>query len=376
MSCKNKKLKILFVSPLPPPAGGIATWTEQLIEILKNEHAIEFDIVDTAVRWRTQTDRNILKRILGGSFQSFMILSKTIIKLFVFNPTAIHICSSFDMSFPRDFIILLISKIFRKKSFIHFRMGKIPEIVEKRGVFSKLLEITIKMSDTAIVLDEKSMESLQKIGMKNVVKIPNFISMESVNKVVVSEKTEYFDKNSTHFLFVGHIVPTKGIRELFEGLANLKRNDLKLHLVGPIEESFKNELDQYNLGEKVIFHGKMEKSGVISTMKDCDAFIFPTYTEGFPNVIMEAMACNLPIISTDVGAIPEMLNFDTETPCGYKIEKESSKSIAEAINCFLENRSKFKTLAERAKNKVAEQYSAGVVIEKYIKMWEKGNLNK
>jgi len=113
MSCRNKKLKVLFVSPLPPPAGGIATWTEQIVEKLKDEPAIEFDIVDTAVRWRTQTDRNILKRVLGGSVQSLTIVSKTLMKFFVFNPTAIHVCSSFDMSFPRDFIILLISRIFK-----------------------------------------------------------------------------------------------------------------------------------------------------------------------------------------------------------------------------------------------------------------------
>ncbi len=362
-------MKILFVSPLPPPAAsGIANWTKQLLKVL-DKRSVDYDIVDTAVRWRTPTDLNFLKRLTGGTLQAFYVIFKTIFKLFTYKPDVVHICSSGSMSLSKDCLLLLILKVFRAKSVFHVRIGRIPELSDKKNWEYRFIRAATKLSTKTVLIDKASYDTLDKDGLSDrIVNVPNFIDICQAEDVVpfAQGKTRGDVKN---LLFAGHVIPTKGICELFEALKSLENKKILLHLAGPVTENFKKELDSYGINERVVFHGEVSKAEVLSLMKFADAFVFPTYTEGFPNVIMEAMICRLPVLSTPVGAIPEILDFDTETPCGYKFDVRSSESLAEALGYFYDNGKEFELFSERAYKKVCEYYSSESVVQKLIDLW-------
>lgn len=366
----NRNLKVLLVSPLPPPAAsGIAVWTELIIkEIVR--YGIKYSVVDTAVRWRNPSDRNIVKRITGGAFQSFAVIGKVFIKVLFFKPDVVHLCSSASLSLPKDLFILTILRIMNVRSVFHIHMGRIPELKEKNGLEYALIRKCSLIADLVITIDQKSYQCLgSDVPVSKIRKIPNIIDVQAV-KTVKPYKFDEKYKGKIHFLFAGHIIPSKGIRELFEAFKNIKRNDWVLHLTGPVTDNFRKELESYGLGEKAVFYGEVEKNTVISIMKSADAFIFPTYSEGFPNVILESMASGLPIISTPAGAIPEMLDFGTDNSCGLEFPAKSYDLLLKSIELFLDKRVDVLSFSRKAYEKVTRKYSSESAGREIIDLWK------
>lgn len=115
-------------------------------------------------------------------------------------------------------------------------------------------------------------------------------------------------------LFVGRLEPQKGINELLMAFSHLSKSHVKyeLHVVGEINGYSKNLLENLdkdifpaNIKKNIFFHGfKRSGSELNSFYRESDILILPSYHEGLPRVILEAMANSLPVIATNVGSIP------------------------------------------------------------------------
>ena len=103
----------------------------------------------------------------------------------------------------------------------------------------------------------------------------------------------------------------------------------------------------------------------LQIIKGSELFVFPSYTEGCPNVILEAMLCKTPIIASSVGAIPEMINDG----CGVGISSHSVDEIVHNITYLLENRPIQIQLLNKAYDKVLREYSLESVFSKYNDLW-------
>ena len=104
-------------------------------------------------------------------------------------------------------------------------------------------------------------------------------------------------------------------------------------------------------------------------MKSCGIFVLPSYSEGFPNVILESMACGCPIVATSVGAIPEMLAIGSENPCGICVHQQNVGELRKAIVELLENPLKAAEFSANARKRVYEQYAISKVWEQLVEIW-------
>ena len=147
-------------------------------------------------------------------------------------------------------------------------------------------------------------------------------------------------------LFTGRIDPAKGLFELLEATAllNLIYSNVTLHIVGwednldcPIERKLKARAQKLGISKKLIFHGK-KKVGqeLFSYYRKCDLFILPSYHEGFPRTIWEAMANGLPVIVTRVGGIPYRLE---NAEVAFLIPERNIQSIVDAASKLIDDSS-------------------------------------
>jgi len=133
----------------------------------------------------------------------------------------------------------------------------------------------------------------------------------TMDKQAIRSKLNVGD-HEKYILFVGNLKKEKGLRELASAFAQLSRNmeDGHISLVligsGPYEKEMRELLKTEGVEQKVIFLGTRTQQEIAEWMNACDVFCLPSYSEGQPNVVIEALACGTCIVATNVGGIPEL----------------------------------------------------------------------
>ena len=167
-----------------------------------------------------------------------------------------------------------------------------------------------------------------------------------------------YDEKDFLILFVGRLTKSKGIYELLNALRMLLNKDLsfKLLLVGPILENAKINKTIKILGvdSNIKFTGGVGHEEIKGYMNAADVFVLPSWMEGLPNVAMEACACELPVIASAVGGIPEIID-DKEN--GLLIRTQSVGDLFEQLRYVKDNPDIVKSMGENARKKMINKFN-------------------
>ena len=215
-----------------------------------------------------------------------------------------------------------------------------------------------KKADIVFSYGGKISEIISGLGIpKNrIIEIPALIDPSWIN-VSFKEIQE-----TVRVLFVGRNERRKGIYELNRAikLLNIKNKDLEFHFLGNIPQADKIRTERI----KIVYHGVVTEGFKKQKIYDsCDILICPSFSEGMPNVILEAMSRGLAIIATDVGAISEMvcpLN-------GVLLEDNNPETISTSILKITYDKSILNKLKLNSISKVEEKFNSEIVFEKLLK---------
>jgi glycosyltransferase involved in cell wall biosynthesis len=132
-------------------------------------------------------------------------------------------------------------------------------------------------------------------------------------------------------LFVGNVLATKGVRELFTAFRNLSNARPELDLVvvgdGPELAWLEDQTKASGLGPRVRLVGRLPHDALGVWFNAADLVCLPSYNEGLPNVLLEAMACGVPCVATRVGGIPEAIDATS----GELVEPRDANGLALAL---------------------------------------------
>jgi teichuronic acid biosynthesis glycosyltransferase TuaC len=144
------------------------------------------------------------------------------------------------------------------------------------------------------------------------------------------------DRAAELVLFVGRLDPAKGIVELIEAFASLayRRPDLRLVYVGdgPGAEQLRRRAKDLALEDRVLFADACPSQKVACWLTAANVLALPSYAEGCPNAVIEALNCGRPVIATNVGGIPELVNKTS----GILVPPRDSRALAGAIEAAME----------------------------------------
>ena len=305
-------MKILLLSPLPPPSGGIATWTVRYEQYCK-EHQIPVTIVNNALIGARKEKKSFKLSIWDELRRTMKIIVLLIAAIRKEKPDVIHInssCSRFGIF--RDCICSLIS-----------RMSSVPVVVQchcniqdqLRGKLAVCaFKVMVSTARHVFVLNRFSANYANRCAAGRVSVIPNF-----------AEEKDIFLRQSVsdtinNAVFVGHARKEKGTIEILKVAEKLP--NIQFTFVGPVHEQIPKMIHSDN----VEMLGAQPHEVVMDLLKKADIFLFPSYTEGFANALLEAMAVGLPVVATDVGANQEMLGPDggVIVPVGNALELEAA----------------------------------------------------
>jgi|SRR5690554_159996 len=363
-------MRILLCSPLEGAVGGIQRWTNHILKYYQknvNPSDIDLDIYSLDRKTSVVTGTSLIKRLISG-LREYPALVKGYKNEIIKNQyDIVHITSSASISLLKDIAMLRFARKKGLKSIIHFRFGRIPELLVSKNWEYKLLLKVIRLADIAVVIDQKSYDSLKIIGCSNIQLLPNPVTPE-IHQII--ERNPNIKRDTRKILFAGHVKETKGVFELIEACKQIENVSVKL--IGKVTDEMRavllnkiNETDSW-----LDIAGELEYEDTIKEMMSCGVFVLPTYTEGFPNVILESMACACPIIATSVGAIPEMLSVNEAKHYGICIESKNTEQLKVAINKMLNQPDFARECGENAQERVNTLYSMPIVWTQITNLWK------
>jgi glycosyltransferase involved in cell wall biosynthesis len=278
-----------------------------------------------------------------------------------------HFSTSGGMSFFRDYLALKACKKRGVHTILHFHFGRLPQILRGSSLEHKLFDMCVKYTDGFVAIDQSSYNALSGYGIKNLFYLPNPLA-PNVEKII--ESTVCHSRSKNRVLYVGHVYRSKGVLELVEACKNIE--NAQLEIIGECADDIKYEImciaSTSSKSEWLNLRGNCTLSEVIAAMKRCAVFVLPSYSEGFPNVIIESMACACPIVATNVGAIPEMLDIYA-VQCGIIVEPKATGQLTEAIKTILSDENLALELGEKARLRVRSEYSMDNVWRQLCSIW-------
>lgn len=346
------KGSIILVSPLPPPEGGMATWTVKYLEYCE-EKGIKVDIVDIALKGRRKEKINN-KTTIRDEWKRTNEIYKGLRTLMKRNEhDLIHYNSPcYNLGIIRDYIMIKMMSRYGVPIVFECHCSLSTQLASpyKQFLFRKIA----KKAQLVLTLNKESLSKAKALTNTRIEVLPNFIENDYFEhgKKIVKDRIH-------NILYVGHIQKTKGSEELLHVAS--KRADLHFDLVGPVD----NEISKLDIPDNITLVGNVAQEVVKKYLLKADVFLFPSYSEGFSMSILEAMAMGVPIIATDVGANKDMI----EDKGGVIVQAKNEQEILSALR-FIESPERRIEMSSWNIEKVKKYYIKDEVMDCLVEKYE------
>jgi glycosyltransferase involved in cell wall biosynthesis len=258
----------------------------------------------------------------------------------------------------RDSLLVVIAACFRKKVILHFHGGNY-NINKKIPFFLKIfLKVSILLSQKIITQGKKEQEFfIEHFNMDpgNIIFIPN--------SVKIPTSSLFKSKSLPRILYLGRIDKNKGLKEITLALEQLK-NKIDFQFIiagdGPDKDDFISDC-QRRIPDNYHYMGIISGKKKEMVLDETNIFLMPSYYEGLPYSLLEAMAYKLVPIVTPVGSIPEIVEDNKN---GFLVPVYNYEAIMNSIIELDENPKKFEELSQKAYETIKSDYSLSSYLNK------------
>lgn len=209
------------------------------------------------------------------------------------------------------------------------------------------------------------------------------LDAEKIQVIPFGVDTKFFqqfkfkkEKDTYQILSVGYLIERKGFEYLIRAIPDVlkKHKNVKLKIIGsgPLESKLKSLINDLNLGNEVEIIKNVSDEELLNFYNYSDLFVLPSIvdvqgnTEGLGVVLLEAMACGVPVIASNVGGITDII---TNNDTGLLFNEKDSREIAQRIIYAFENETKMHEISEKGLNVVKTKFSLQKVAKSYIKCY-------
>lgn len=173
-----------------------------------------------------------------------------------------------------------------------------------RAIFKTLARVLVRMCDSILTLSNDDAAALLGIGARRVHAVRNPLARDF-------EDVDYTrERDSRDVLFAGRLVPEKGVLDLIDAWANVDarlEGTLLIAGDGPLRDVVAKRIDSLGLSGRVALVGHVDRDGMHALYRRASVFVLPSYREGFPTVVAEAMAYGLAVVTTPVDGVRDWL---------------------------------------------------------------------
>jgi len=362
-----------MVSPCYYPVKGGTETTVRNLAMVLNKNRVQTDVMTFNVdqnrnpKWQGKTEK------IDG--------------IIIYRIPALKWINSYRFTAGVNFIPSRFTNILKDYDIIHFHefelsfpffsaLVKKPKIIHLHGINYNFLKrhhisrfLLKHLTHLYISISKQMTNELINLGLpySKIVYLPNSVD----TNLFKSGKR----KEENMLLFVGRISQSKGLHILLKSLQYLK-DSIRLTIIGPPDwdvnyyQNILKMIENENRKGKheIKYLGVKEQIELVEWYQKASLFVLPSFIEGFPVTLLEALSCETPVVATPVGGIPEIIkNHKT----GILIPTGDSTRLAEAIQYLLENKDIRLKMGREGRTLVTKHHSLEVAAKKLIMIYDR-----
>jgi glycosyltransferase involved in cell wall biosynthesis len=344
-----RKPRILILSPPLTAVSGFSTHANQLMACsLAQRYELRHFCVGSEGKNESRLQK--LFRLLVSPLSLFWLN-------IVQRPDIVHINTGLDRkAYWRDLVYLAVVKLTGGKVVNQIHGGPMPDkFFPHNAPLTWLLRKGLGASNAVTVLSLKEYEAYTAFVPEVLVAhIPNAIELPApLEKIQPSDASQ-----PLRLIYIGRLVREKGVFEALDAIAQLHRSGHRLQFDiaggGKAEEELRKRVITLGLDQVVHFHGPVFGNEKTRLWQNADVLVFPSYSEGLPYSLLEAMAAGTPAITCPVGAIPDVVQHGVH---GLFVPPRDVAAIAGAIASLDRDRALLHRMACAGRARVLEQYT-------------------
>jgi polysaccharide biosynthesis protein VpsI len=339
---------VLYIAPSIFVKGGISTVIKSYLnsDLAKNHHISLVSSHVDGPKWC-----KLIRAILG--------LVQTVYYLTFKKIDFAHVHGSDIVSSSRKSIYIQILRLFGRKIIYHFHGASFMEYYRSASQRTQSrMRALFEKVDIVICLSESWRQYITDIAPRaNIKVVPNATHLP---ELCVKQNLD----DLVHLTFLGLIGERKGLFDLLRVVRRLIDNDLKIKLsIGGNGENDRLQatIKSLKLNDSVNFLGWISEKQRDKLLRETDVFVLPSYGEGMPMSILEAMSYSVPVVSTTVGGIPELV-LDGET--GFLIEPGDLDALYEKLKCLIQDKELRKKFGRKGRLVIENRFNIDLVSQK------------
>lgn len=350
-SIANQGVDVTVISPKPFVLPVSVFPYHNFFKLPKIEHTKKYDL--HYPRYVYAVPKKYFYPITGFSYSHFVF--EYAIKNIKPQPDLIHA----HFSYPDGYGMMKLAKRW-KVPLVISALGTIERKTAYEGSYtSKQIIEAMNFADKILSVSEDLKLHITNLGIneEKVHVVPNGVDTVKFKPAGKAHARDLLnlsqDKNIV--LFVGALRKIKGVDYLTEAAKDFVNTNTDLFMVGRddgLRKSLEKRAQELKIADHVRFTGPVDHEKIPLWISASDILVLPSLSEGRPNVVLEALACEVPVVATNVGGIPEIM-IDGET--GYLVPSKNPIEISRKINKLLENKSQRENMGKLGRKSIIQR---------------------
>ena len=303
--------RVLISGHLPPPMSGIGAYYQTLLDS-SLPRRVNMQFIDTSSRRRPGSGTGKWSfSNLASAIGDCIRFTKAVV---IYRPKICHIATAFGLSFLKHSVCIVVARLVGSKVLLHPHCSFYFFYEQQGKTWQGFVRKVIGLCHGVVVLSNEWKKLQEVVPDCQIYYLPNAIDLSSYVDVGREKIESKNDKPCLHILYLGHLGKAKGSFDLICAAKIIlgQQRGIVFDLVG--QEQALGDMKQLNTevvdaGLERFIHIQPAVTGAekIKLFRSADIFVYPSYHEGMPMAVIEAMACGLPIIATQVGGLPDLV---------------------------------------------------------------------
>lgn len=344
-----KRIRVLIMGPHPGVMGGISA---VIVEHLRSSLGQHVDLRFVA----SHVDGSAFRKLL----QAIVALFQLLIVSIAGRVDIVHIHTSHGASFLRKAVYHVVARCLGKRTVLHVHGSMFVEFYRNGPKWLRsCIQTTLSTANAVLALSPQWAADLRNMAPgAHIHVVPNGVRIEGRLQPELS---------NSYFLFLGRIGQRKGSYDIVRALERTGNPHIHVVFAGDGEgDGVATLARELGVERQVSIRSWVRGTEKEELLEGATGFVLPSYNEGLPMALLEAMAAGLPAISTPVGGIPEVVIHDQT---GLLVPPGDVDSLAEALKTLYDNRGTRQRLGKSGRELVSQRYGTEASIESIVKVY-------